>query len=368
MLPSDISVSRAPSPLPGYETLESPSTQYLLASATASINHPRKTQAEAGRATLCIIFTKLVLPAGPGNAIAFVNNLIDLLDQHMIASEKNLAKGIVEFPLHGLLCAITEVVKTLDLQEAPVQTAWSPVLHRLATLVERVWVVTRPVISLGPSDGSDTAAHEIARAYEVLGEGDEEGDDQDHTKLLSGCWRAMGQAAELLAVIIALPLSHDQSIWTKDEIRRAGYSFLTWLHEIRHRGTFSRIAPALASVREAVKHRAQLCDLVSEWLDNELNTVAEGQLSTLRRSAGLPYSILALVAGDQRLLDHAIAELNAMADVKAATSDETKVHAMNTLRTVLVDAKQTRLLPRYLESSIMVSLAAFASSKYVCDD
>lgn len=66
--------------------------------------------------------------------------------------------------------------------------------HRLFTIVDRVWAVTRQVISLGMGDDDGIAAHEIARAYEVLGDGDEE-DDQDHTNLLSGCCLATGQAA-----------------------------------------------------------------------------------------------------------------------------------------------------------------------------
>lgn len=170
--------------------------------------------------------------------------------------------------------------------------------------------------------------------------------------------------SELLSVIITLPLHGQQSVWSVDEIRRAGFCFLTWLHEIRHRGTFSRIAPALASVCEAAKVRPELQDLVTEWLENELDTVSKGKLSTLRRSAGLPYSILAIVAGDQKLLDVTINRLNSLAQVKAVSSDDTKVHAMNCLKIVLVDAKQTRFLPRYLESSIMVSLAAFGSANW----
>lgn len=102
-------ISRAPSPLAGYESLQSATTQTLLATARASINHPRKTQAEAGRAALCIIFTKLVQPAGVEQAVAFVDDLVSLLDKHVAMSEANLAKGIVEYPLHGLLSAITWV-------------------------------------------------------------------------------------------------------------------------------------------------------------------------------------------------------------------------------------------------------------------
>lgn len=73
---------------------------------------------------------------------------------------------------------------------------WRPLFHRLLTLIDRVWTVTRPVISLkaaAPVDGKDRPDHEIARAYEVAGEGDGDGDDEDGldvTALLSGCWRA----------------------------------------------------------------------------------------------------------------------------------------------------------------------------------
>jgi hypothetical protein len=64
--------------------------------------------------------------------------------------------------------------------------------------VDRVWAQTRKVVSLGPSDGDEkeSAGHEIARAYEALGEGDDEGDEaMDHSNLLSGCWRATKEAA-----------------------------------------------------------------------------------------------------------------------------------------------------------------------------
>ena len=91
------------------------------------------------------------------------------------------------------------MVACLDLSEQKAQTAWKPVLHRLLSLVDRVWNVTRPVISLkstGQASGAARPDHEIARAYEVANTGDmeAEGDDDegsDITGLLSGCWRAM---------------------------------------------------------------------------------------------------------------------------------------------------------------------------------
>jgi hypothetical protein len=159
------------------------------------------------------------------------------------------------------------------------------------TLIHRVWTVTRPVISLkaaAPVDGKDRPDHEIARAYEVAGEGDGDGDDEDGldvTALLSGSWRAttgagyvssLAQAMtklttrELLSAIIATPLlgkADSNGIWDRTDVDQAGGRFLTWMHEVRHRGTFTKLATAFASLVQVVKGSPDLRDLCTEWLD-----------------------------------------------------------------------------------------------------
>lgn len=159
-----------------------------------------------------------------------------------------------------------ELVQYLCLTTVEGQSRWSPFLHRLFTVVERVWNVTSKVISLGPEAEDKTAAHEIAKAYDVLGDGDDD-EDLDHTGLLSGCWRATKEASDLLAAIIAAPLKvKNQTEWSRAEVDHAGHHFLTWLHEVRHRGTFSKIAPAFGLVVDAVR-RTEMKDLVKEWLE-----------------------------------------------------------------------------------------------------
>lgn len=91
-----------------------------------------------------------------------------------------------------------DIISCLNLSNARTQSAWKPIFHRLLQLVDRVWNVARPVISLkstGQVDQNGRPDHEIARAYEVANTGDmeAEGDDEevsDITGLLSGCWRA----------------------------------------------------------------------------------------------------------------------------------------------------------------------------------
>lgn len=85
---------------------------------------------------------------------------------------------------------ISELVRCLDLSTSDAQAAWRSTLHALNGLVLRVWRVTRKVVSLGPEE--EGTSHEIARAYDVMGEDEEAG---DHTSLLSGCWRAAREAA-----------------------------------------------------------------------------------------------------------------------------------------------------------------------------
>lgn len=71
----------------------------------------------------------------------------------------------------------------------------------------------------------------------------------------------------MLAAIITAPLRvPEQKVWSRSEVDHAGHHFLTWLQEVRHRGTFSKIAPAFGSVVDAVR-RTEMKDLVKEWLD-----------------------------------------------------------------------------------------------------
>ncbi|WWC73595.1 uncharacterized protein I206_107567 [Kwoniella pini CBS 10737] len=365
-------------PFEGYESLSTPASQALLDSALTSINLSRKTQAEAGKTTLCILFSKLIVDQTKySQALAFVGSLITKLESAIEIVEKDLVRGIEEYPLHGSLAAIGDLLLCLDLSSSEAQQAWRPTFHHLFTLIDRIWNITKTVISLAPSNvegmaDSDRPDHEIARAYEVMAstgddDDDGEGDGMDHTGLLSGCWRATRNAGELLATIISSPItrSFNQVIWSKDDINRAGQSFLTWMHEIRHRGTFSKIANAFAVLIEAVRPVPGLRTLCDEWLQHELLTIASDQHSTTRRSAALPYSILSIVSSDEALLDTALTSLLNLAKVdNKATSNVTKVHAFNVLKIVMLDARQTKWFGVWFERGVITALRAFESEDW----
>ncbi|KAK4688723.1 thyroid adenoma-associated protein, partial [Tremellales sp. Uapishka_1] len=360
-------IESGPVPLPGYDSLTTKKTQTLLETAFTSLNLPRNTQAETGKATLCIVFNKIVRPLDNVDqeaSLAYIGTVIAKLEEHLQASERDLVRGIESFPLHGLLAATRDVISCLALTTSCEQTIWAPTFRQLFSIVDRVWTITSPVISLSTSQ-TGMVEHEIARANEVLG-GDE-GEEEDHTGLLSGCWRATKEAGDLLSTVITSPflcLGEKQIVWTKEDVAKAGDTFLIWLHEIRHRGTFSKIAPAFAKVVDAIRPVGDLSSLSQLWLHTELEMIANDKLSTTRRSAALPYSVLSIVYGDKALLDQAVTALSELAKVDSPSSDITKVHAFNILKIVLLDARQTRLFSRYFEQVVMVAVRAFSSANW----
>jgi hypothetical protein len=67
-------------------------------------------------------------------------------------------------------------------------------------------------------------------------------------------------------------------VWTKEDIDSIGRQYLQWLHEIRHRGTFSKVAISFAKLVEAVKRDSSLGDLIDAWLEvryHDLTSVSQ---------------------------------------------------------------------------------------------
>ena len=356
-------------PLPGYESLDTPTAEALLASAKTSISHPRKTQAEAGKAVLCVLFEILAKQPHSDQACRmFISELVDDLEIRIRVAEADLVKGITSSPLHGLISAISGVVHCIRIHDAS-QQLWKTLFRRLISLVGSVWAATSKVVSLATDGNNERPDHEIARAYEVMaGEMDGEGDLMDPTNLLSCCWRATTEAAELLAAITSVPLvqlGDAQTIWTVSDIDAAGRRFLTWLHEIRHRGTFSKVADSFYKTVAAVRTIEFLRPLCRSWLDLELNEITTKAFSTTRRSAALPYSLLALVVVDRELLNITVNRLVDVARVDNERSDDvTRVHAFNILRIILLDTRTARHLDRSFERVIIMALEAFSSANW----
>jgi hypothetical protein len=97
------------------------------------------------------------------------------------------------------------------------------------------------------------------------------------------------------------------------------------------------------------------------WLQQQLDFIAEGDAETTRRSGALPYAVLALVHADTGSFDKAFIRLAAI--VKDSERNSSKIHAMHSIRVMLLDARHSHLFKRYFEESIIISLDAYQTEE-----
>lgn len=70
------------------------------------------------------------------------------------------------------------------------------------------------------------------------------------------------------------------------------------------------------------------------------------------------------MATNVKLLDSALIQLFELARVSnEASTDDTKVHSFNSIRVILLDARQAFIFERYFEQAVVLAVDAFASNK-----
>ncbi|KAM0786330.1 hypothetical protein ACM66B_001803 [Microbotryomycetes sp. NB124-2] len=409
-------LERFPSPLPGYEGAEGEARakQDLLAPALKMIQSGRDAEASAGAGVIGLVWrkwslegdfrwqlseigswNKLKMTEGPAG-FSFINGLMDLLETQIATYRQDLAHAASTTPMHGTILALRHLFVSIPL----------PAFDRLSTaderralfvralrLVESVWDVTSPVLAASAPEGTaeleaQAADTEEARAV-LIAETDGDGADDIvegtaghggpmHKIILSATWRAIKEAGELLETILRLPteLGPDafKQVWTLEDVKHIGALFAEWLARIRHRGGYMAVSPCYARASAALlscKGWSEVSELPFEWLAMHIDSIVADDVSTTRRSAGVPFCIVGLLIVmmpvDLARAKKAFERLFEIAESKSTDiRDSSRVHAMNTLRTAILDAKCAALVTPYIERGFLVSVALFWSSNWIC--
>ncbi|GAA6057628.1 hypothetical protein JCM3770_005003 [Rhodotorula araucariae] len=414
-------LERFPAPLPGYEGsagAEKAKCELLLP-ALRMIRSGREAEASAGAGIIGLVWRKWVLEsleAGVAPAFtlgevggwqegaetrsgppgfAFIASLLDLIEQQLSHYRADLAQAAAVAPMHGTLLALRHLFISIPLRAYDALSSLDDrraLFHRAFAVVQRVWDVTAPVLAAKAPEGgaAEEADNEEARAIRFEREvaAQEEGDDEDvaegtggpqHKIILSACWRAMKEAGELLETILRLPSELDtesfRQVWSLDEIRAIGELFGTWLRLARHRGTVANLHPcytrSAGALIAAGKNWPEVGRLPEEWLNKHLDDIVSAQISITRRSAALPFIILGLLLtirpSSRPTFDAAFTRLFEIAESTSADiTDSSRVHAMNTIRTVFLDAKGGVAAAGYVERGFLISISLFWSPNWIC--
>ncbi|BGP33485.1 hypothetical protein JCM10296v2_005289 [Rhodotorula toruloides] len=416
-------LERFPSPLPGYEGEEGMARAkvQLLQPALRMIRSGREAEASAGAGVIGLVWRKWVLEAvhGGGSAIedgstlgavggwlegeetkrgpagyAYICSLLDLVEQQLSQYSVNLASAASRTPMHGTILALRHLFISIPATSYDTLSSADTrrqIFHRTLDVVKRVWDVTSPVLAAKAPEGNggDDADTEEARAIRferqaLAGNGEDESEAAEgtggtqHKIILSACWRAMKEAGELLETILRIPSELDADtfrlIWNLDEIRAIGDLFGTWLRLARHRGTVANLHPCFsrsaAALLVAGKRWKEVGELPGNWLKEYLDAVVSARISITRRSAAIPFVILglmlAILPSSRPTFDAALIRLFEIAESTTSDiTDESRTHAMNTVRTIFLDAKGGVAAQQYVERGFHLSIRLFWSPNWI---
>ena len=110
---------------------------------------------------------------------------------------------------------------------------------------------------------------------------------------------------------------------------------------------------------------AQISPLQSQV---HLDSIVSTKISITRRSAGIPYCILGILTAvlptNRAAFDSAFSRLFDIAESKTSDIlDESRVHAMNTVQTAVLDGKVSHAVTPFIERGFLLSIAMFWSPK-----
>lgn len=327
----------------------------------------------------------------------FLHSRLDDLEIRIVEAETNLGQAFEKRPLQGSIMVLSALFMTLPtdmVNSLVVSQDLMPIIKRTKRLILRVWELSAAVLCPSIFQPTDLLPdHEEARAYEFV-PADDEGellDDEQvvtdknfmtgtrHKAILSACWRSMKEISALLMNTVKLSLNAGQTDVTNDPDRFLSYQdlidvgemFETWLLEIRHRGAFGGIHTAYSSLCGllcTLPQESPSSQLPAMWLRAHICAITNRQISTTRRSAGLPYCILSTcqalsISSTKNLRDclDLILELSEKENLSA----EARVHILNTLKILLTDGKVApHLTSLFIERSYKFAIKSFVSTDW----
>lgn len=216
-----------------------------------------------------------------------------------------------------------------------------------------------------------------------------------HISVISGCLRRVSQIRDVQ--------EHDQDtivVLDVRDMRRIGELLDVILLRVRHNGVVKGAAEGYEEVcREALQSPCKAVQALPEqWALHAITRAVNGEVSALRRSAGVPYHVLGVVRAEvnngrrrasaspilNRVFEVLLRHLRTvgLSDVNEADSrrdgsevgkvltvssfmDLTAVHCINVLRFLFLDSYIARSVTRFLARCTVISLRGFRSTSWM---
>ncbi|KAL7751641.1 hypothetical protein RI367_003107 [Sorochytrium milnesiophthora] len=375
-------------PLPGVDV------QALLSRSMRLLNSSRPSDSHSGALLMQLVVQCFVLKGAmqvtvpgatcqqPTPLLSFVGSLVSLLDAQREAARQDLVAAAQKSPSHGTLAALAHILGAVNFSGSEFTAhvhVWQQLALRILGVIRELYTAVADVLcDQAPEGNVPHDYREMEEAIDAL-MGDEALDDRATTsqQILSFAWRTVKESSNLVGVLTTrapLPTSFGDttSLLSFQNVEACGDFLRNQMASVRHRGAFSSIYPAFVGLSSALlsSSRPALAALPKRWLSETLMAIRESDgLSITRRSAGLPYIVLALVVCDASRKQFLPMTMRMLHDIASETSspDETstvdlpQVHALNILRRLFEDAKLGQDVRPYTADALTLSIDKLSS-------
>eukprot|EP01052_Picozoa_sp_SAG31_P025898 SAG31_NODE_2303_length_5975_cov_2.694860_3_plen_466_part_01 len=378
--------------LPGFEQPEQ--VVGLLKWSLSLISSQREFETNAGARILKVVFQRYVVraswtislldsvSAAPNSSskaestTKFLSDILVLLRIHQDSEVSETAHDCSR--VHGLMMALHHCLDAIDFRSfANTEHGISSCAKLLASMIDIAEAVADGVLSTIGNRTAYGAGCLPADSHGRIGFDDMDTVDSQSAEQLQvvGSWHACKEMSAVVATIATkapFPDHSDANIspLSVGQVSCMGEILMKVLLTTRHNGAIEKsfLAFQLLCKRISRSTHEEIVSLNFRWLEKVLSNVLVEDEYTLRRSAGIPFCILAILyaegATSQRpLLKHAMTSLIAVAQ-DASEATNLRVHSLNVLRALFKDTDLSLDVMGYVGAAFMIAIRGVQSKHW----
>lgn len=296
-------------------------------------------------------------------ALGILGWILDVVEKEYLGvATVDIQRAIRKRPVHGFFSALRLILEMKNTYCNPFGSdliLWRGLHERIFTVCEGNWRITRAPLCFDSPEGH--------MPVDIIEDCDE---DMNTQTVMSYSWRAVKESAALMGIILS---KAPDSTLDSTYFERGGKLLLQQLADIRHRGAFSAVSPSFMAlcVRCFRSNKPELQELPRLWLRQNLELILSKSSTITRRSAGLPYLIIGVLASEvdnsRPLLASTFFRFIEIAMLPIASSKEgekldlPQVHALNCMKHLFTDARVSQAVVPFIGTGLELAVSCFGS-------
>lgn len=287
-------------------------------------------------------------------------SVLSNLEAKLAAAEQDLAKAVLEAPVHGSFASLRYVwgsLSSIKFSETELESL-AELQSRAIACCSRIWQTVRHVLCDDSPEGH-------------LPEELEEVDGLDTKDLLSYSFRAIHESSNLMRVVASNARQtpgRGLLVPSRQNFEAIGRLTFDELSNLRHRGAFTTVSQTFTSCCQLVKYFPNDGpSLLDEWYQGALNCI-HTQASTTRRSAGIPALIVGILSSnaDHPSFEDVIRNLQDIGRRPALVSETDgsnlpQVHALNCIKDIFKSSYLSKRADSYLTECLELAANSLRS-------